>query len=146
MKVSADKKIKDLEKKDRDMTVEGEALKKENANLHKLVNKLRVNLSHLELVVDQGKKEVVSVGSRLGQETTEKVRLEGEVSALKAEVERGVEDVAEGLEEGYRQCFDRVVVAGINMSGHTFEAYCEDLAKRMVATEASTETTEGGAV
>lgn len=48
--------------------------------------------------------------------------------ALKAEVEKSVEDVVKALVNGYGRCLGRVSSTGFDPSGHSFEDYIHDYA------------------
>lgn len=56
-----------------------------------------------------------------------------EIVSMKAEVRKGVEEVAGALGEGYARCLDRVSKTGFDPSGHAFE----DSIRDYVATRAS---------
>lgn len=47
---------------------------------------------------------------------------------LKVEVQKGVEDIAKALGEGYGRCLERVTAAGFDTAGHTFDDYVRDYA------------------
>ncbi|KAL8099991.1 hypothetical protein AgCh_032305 [Apium graveolens] len=51
-----------------------------------------------------------------------------ENTALKAEVEKGIEDIVNALGDGYGRCVTRMQGAGFDVTGHTFEDYISDLA------------------
>lgn len=48
--------------------------------------------------------------------------------ALKAEVDKGVEDIAKAVGDGYGHCLARISSAAIDVSGHSFEDYIHDYA------------------
>ncbi|KAL8088961.1 hypothetical protein AgCh_038653 [Apium graveolens] len=51
-----------------------------------------------------------------------------ENTALKAKVEKGIEDIVNALGDGYGRCVMRMKGAGFDITGHTFEDYVSDLA------------------
>lgn len=51
-----------------------------------------------------------------------------ENEALKVEVQKGVEDIAKALGEGYNRCLGRVATAGFAVEGHSFDDYIRDFA------------------
>lgn len=46
--------------------------------------------------------------------------------ALKVEVQRGIEDIAKVLSEGYDRCLKRVSAAGFDVTGNSFDNYVKD--------------------
>lgn len=67
--------------------------------------------------------------------TGENSSLLKEMAELQSEVDKGVEDVTRTIGVGYQNFFDRVVAAGIDLKGHSFDEYCADLAKAMIPEE-----------
>lgn len=109
-------------------------MKKGNADLKSHVDSLTEELSQLKLCMEKNKKRIVHAKTDILRRCDEKVKLIEVISSLKAEVKKGVEDVAKGLEAGYLQCYDRAIAAGVNMADHSFEAFWAELAKSMVGT------------
>lgn len=48
--------------------------------------------------------------------------------SLKAEVQKGVEEIVSALGEGYPRCLDRVSKAGFSIEVHSFADYVRDYA------------------
>lgn len=55
-----------------------------------------------------------------------------ENESLKAEVQKGVEDIASALGDGYGRCLQQLSTAGIDVSGHAFSDYLKDYAASIV--------------
>lgn len=47
---------------------------------------------------------------------------------FKAEVQKGVEDIAKALGDGYGRCLARASAVGFDVNGHSFEDYIRDYA------------------
>ena len=58
----------------------------------------------------------------------EKESLEKDLGAVKADLVASANEAFKSLENGYLLCWERAVGAGYEMSGHTFEKYCEETA------------------
>lgn len=51
-----------------------------------------------------------------------------EITQLKAEVQKGVEDIAKELKDGYDRCLWRLSNAGVDVATHSFDDYIRDYA------------------
>lgn len=51
-----------------------------------------------------------------------------ENESLKAEVQKGVEEIVTALSEGYTHCLERMSKAGFSTEGHSFEDFIRDYA------------------
>lgn len=51
-----------------------------------------------------------------------------ENETLKLEVQKGVEDIAGALGDGYNRCLQRIAGVGFDATGHSFEDYIRDFA------------------
>ncbi|XP_074366649.1 uncharacterized protein LOC141707407 [Apium graveolens] len=120
------------------------------AEISKANSAFRTKISELELTNDSLKKESEGVGSRLvsaetslGEEKKKREALEVEVVALheknealetdnlnlKLEVEKGVEEIAGALGNGYGRCLNRMKMVGYDVEGHGFDDYIRDFAE-----------------
>lgn len=55
-----------------------------------------------------------------------------ENETLKVEIQKGVEEMAGALGDGYNRCLGRVSAAGFDATGHHFEDYIRDFAANQV--------------
>lgn len=56
----------------------------------------------------------------LAVSVAEKSKLEKDLAATKAALDKGAEEAFKSLENGYTLCWERAVAAGYNMDDHTF--------------------------
>lgn len=52
-----------------------------------------------------------------------------ENEGLKVEFQRGIEDIAKALGDGYNHCLARMETAGVETTCHSFEQYIQDFSK-----------------
>lgn len=55
--------------------------------------------------------------------------LEGELSDVRAALDKSNSEAVKALEAGFAFCRDRAIKAGYDMTDHTFQKHCEDLAR-----------------
>ncbi|XP_074348556.1 uncharacterized protein LOC141687245 [Apium graveolens] len=125
----------DLEKRSVDLVNENTTLSKKESEMDVKGQSMDAKVSELEQKLRDAEKERDSL--RVKCEALER-QVDGtnslyklivdENTALKAEVEKGVEDIANALGDGYGHCVTRMQGAGFDVTGHTFEDYVHDLA------------------
>ncbi|XP_074369604.1 uncharacterized protein LOC141711053 [Apium graveolens] len=125
----------ELEKRSSDLTTDNTALSKkvgemevEKQSLNATVSELEMRLSEVEKERDELKGKCEGLERHVeGMDSSYRL-IVGENTSLKAEVEKGIEDIANALGDGYGRCFARMQGAGYDTTGHSFEDYIADLA------------------
>lgn len=115
-----------------------------NGNLTGQVTELQRKMQEMQIARDEA--------LRLRGESEKKVkaveevnrRLGSEVEGLKLEVQKGVEEIAKGLGEGYDRCLTRMASVGVDISGHSFVEYIKEFAKSMSTGDGGGAAREGG--
>lgn len=102
-----------------------------NPFLEGKVASLKEELDQANAAVEAEKKKTVDSEKGIADDRAELAKLREENTALKVEVNKGVEDVVKALGVGYGYSYERLKVAGIELPGHAFEDYCVDLAKTL---------------
>ncbi|KAK1377986.1 hypothetical protein POM88_024730 [Heracleum sosnowskyi] len=103
-RVAAERRAKEAEKRVGDLTLELEKLKVEAEGASQSVDKLSDELRKAKELNADRQRESDRVGLELDRCRSDKDTLANEVSLLKAEVAKGVEEIANGLEAGYGHC------------------------------------------
>lgn len=92
-------------------------LKAANELLKKMKSEKEDDKKHRDSV----ERELAEVRGKL------KIALDENVG-VRAEIDKGVEDIAKALGDGYGRCLARVSTVGFDSAGHTFEDYIRDFA------------------
>lgn len=93
---------------------------KDKEKFSKKIADLEEELSRCRLNGDEFKRERDAAQSH-------NIALVNEVAALKTALAEGDEELVQSLTSGYNACLDRLVAAGMDCGGHSFEDYCVTL-------------------
>lgn len=77
---------------------------------------------------DDEKKEREALEAKLAQLRPKHKTVLNENEGLKVEVQKGVEDIAKDLNDGYDRCLKRVSSTGFDVRDHSFDDYVRDYA------------------
>lgn len=126
--VEAHRREEDAVRKSSDRLSELSKIEKENAVLAR-------ELKGLKIDGNADKKKIGDLEVEVEGLKTELKGRVAEVGVLQADVEKGVADIARAIGVGYTKCLERLALAGVDISGHSFEDYCRDLTAEMVDKE-----------
>ncbi|XP_074325800.1 uncharacterized protein LOC141663856 [Apium graveolens] len=124
----------ELEKRSADLTTANTALSKkvsemevERQSMSAKVSELERRLSEVENERDDLKGKCEGLDRHVEGMNSSYRLIVKENSNLKAKVQKGIEDIANALGDGYGRCVARMQGAGYDTTGHSFEDYIADL-------------------
>lgn len=103
-------------------------LEKANHDLGQQLKSANDQLEKMKVEKEDEKKHRDAVDKDLDEARKRLKSSLDENAALKAEVNKGVEDIAKALGDGYGRCLARISSTGFDVSGHSFEDYVRDFA------------------
>lgn len=107
------------------LRVEKTSLLTDKGALNDLVasyQKIETELSASIRGLEKEKSDLISAAAE------EKRLLKADLDAARADLATSANEAFRSLENGYVLCWERAVAAGYDMTGHTFEKYCEETA------------------
>ncbi|XP_074364723.1 uncharacterized protein LOC141705736 [Apium graveolens] len=125
----------ELEKRSTELVTANTALTKKVGEMEVSGQSRDANVSELERKLQEAETERDDLRSKCegwerhidGMNASYKLIVDENV-VLKAEVQKGIEDIANALGDGYGHCVARMQGAGVDTTGHSFEDYIADLA------------------
>lgn len=121
----------EAEGRERQLILEVDELKKERMESELKMKDFEGELASLRETVKTSEGKIGSLDADVSRLRGERDILKDEVASLKAELEKAAEDEANAMESGYLGCHDRLVKAGMDLTGHSLEDYCADLARAL---------------
>lgn len=103
-------------------------LEKVNEALEAKFKGVESQVEELKAKKDSGKMKLKTMEEDLSALRQSQSKLEEENTGLQLEVQKGVEDVAKALGDGYGRCLGRVSSSGFDVTSHSFEDYIRDYA------------------
>lgn len=103
-------------------------MEKENDDLKRQVRSYAEKLKDAQSSRDEEKKRADGLSSELENLQQVHNNVLTENVNLKAEVEKGVEEMATAVGQGYAHCLERVSKAGFPTEGNSFEDFIQDYA------------------
>lgn len=128
-KAAVERRVDELEKQEVERAVELKELKLDNEKLKEVVDSGSKELSELRERAASRDKELEAARSELSILKGANEVFEKTINDLRLDLERSVADLAQGIGAGYQGCYDRLKGSGIDLTGHSFDDYCADLAK-----------------
>lgn len=132
-KALVDGQLADVKAKERGFLTEIKTLKEQVADLltdKKALNALIVSYQSIESGLNTTiAKMKTDHATALVDALEDKRNLEGELSDVRAALDKSNGEAVRALEAGFVFCRDRAIKAGYDMTEHTFQKHCEDLAR-----------------
>lgn len=103
-------------------------MEKENDDLKRQVKSYAKKLKDVQTLRDEEKHRVDNLSSEMKnlQQLHSEVLIEN--ASLKPEVQKGVEEMATTVNQGYSHCLERMSKVGLPAEGHSFEDFIRDYA------------------
>lgn len=144
-----DNQVVEMKGRERELLDEIEAIKKQVKDLStdkKSLNALIVSYQSMESGLNATiAKMKTDHATTLVDLLEEKKNLEGELSDAREALDKSNSEVVKALEDGFSLCRDRATKAGYDMTEHTFQRHCEDLARLRDEAGSSTRPPASGA-
>ncbi|XP_074369437.1 uncharacterized protein LOC141710807 [Apium graveolens] len=121
-------RVTELSKANSSYRAEISELEVANRNLEKGMEEIGVKVKGLEKSLSDEQKGRRDLEAELSDFCEKYQALEKENTSLKLEMDKGVEDIAKALGDGYGRYYRRMQSAGLDVSEHCFENYLRDYA------------------
>ncbi|XP_074374033.1 uncharacterized protein LOC141714411 [Apium graveolens] len=121
-------RVTELSKANSSYRAEISELEVANRNLEKGMEEIGVKVKGLEKSLSDEQKGRRDLEAELSDFCEKYQALEKENTSLKLEMDKGVEDIAKALRDGYGRYYRRMQSAGLDVSEHCFENYLQDYA------------------
>lgn len=96
--------------------------------MEKQVKDIKADLKVMESSCDEEKKGRETLETEVDELRRAKQEVVDENEALKGKVQKGIEDIAGALGDGYGRCLARLAADGVDVAGHSLEDYIRDYA------------------